>query len=65
MFIPDPDLDFLLITDPGQKRHRIQDPDPQHWYKKHCAGISGFINKNAEPNQYESFIPYLLLFRII
>ncbi len=30
MFIPDPDLDFY--THPGfKKRHRIPDPDPQHW----------------------------------
>jgi hypothetical protein len=28
-YIPDSDLDFLPISDPGSKRHRI--PDPQHW----------------------------------
>jgi hypothetical protein len=27
MFVPDPDLDFLHISDPS---HRI--PDPQHWF---------------------------------
>ncbi len=36
MFIPDPDLDFLPNQDlgfwiQGSKRHRIPDPDPQHW----------------------------------
>jgi hypothetical protein len=30
LFIPDPDPDFLPI--PGTKRHRIADPDPQHWW---------------------------------
>jgi hypothetical protein len=30
MFIPDPDLDFLPIPDPGVKTHRI--PDPQRWW---------------------------------
>jgi hypothetical protein len=34
--IPDPDADFLSIPDPRSriqrsKRHRIPDPDPQHW----------------------------------
>ncbi len=34
LFIPDPDPDFLPIPNPGSgwsKRHRIPDPDPQHW----------------------------------
>ncbi len=36
MFIPNLDLNFLLIPDPGYqiqryKRHRIPDTDPQHW----------------------------------
>jgi hypothetical protein len=42
MFSPDPDLDFF--THPGSriqgsKRHRIPDPDPQHFLKllKHLA----------------------------
>jgi hypothetical protein len=29
MFIPDPDF-FKPIPDAGVKKHRIQDPDPQH-----------------------------------
>ncbi len=38
LFIPDPDPDFLPITDPRSqiqrsKRHRIPDLDPQHWNK--------------------------------
>jgi hypothetical protein len=42
MFIPDPDRGsgswFLRIPDSGvkQKRNRIPDPDPQHWF---CANI--------------------------
>jgi hypothetical protein len=33
MFIPDPDLDFYpsRIPDKRTKRHRILDPEPQHW----------------------------------
>jgi hypothetical protein len=36
--IPDPDADFLPITDPGSRGQkgtgsRIPDPDPQHWKK--------------------------------
>jgi hypothetical protein len=34
MFIPDPDLDFLPILDPGsrgQKCTGFRIPDPQHW----------------------------------
>jgi hypothetical protein len=31
MIIPDPDLDFLPIPDPGSKRHRIPDPNLQHY----------------------------------
>jgi hypothetical protein len=33
MFIPDPDPDFFLsrILNPSVKKHRILDPDPQHW----------------------------------
>jgi hypothetical protein len=27
-----PDLDLLPILDPGVKRHRIPDPDQQHWF---------------------------------
>ncbi len=35
---PDPDADFLPIPGPGSriqgsKRHRIPDPDPQHWFE--------------------------------
>ncbi len=29
-FIPDTDLDFLPILDPGVKK--APDPDPQHWF---------------------------------
>jgi hypothetical protein len=37
---PDPDPDFLPITDPGVKRHRIPDPDPQHVKNNtHCVAI--------------------------
>jgi hypothetical protein len=34
MFIPDPWSGFFpsRILDPGFKKHRIPDPDPQHWY---------------------------------
>ncbi len=32
LFIPDPDLDFFYPSRiQGSKRHRIPDPDPQHW----------------------------------
>jgi hypothetical protein len=31
LFIPDPDPDFLPSRIQGSKRHRIPDPDPQHW----------------------------------
>jgi len=34
MFIPDPDLDFLPIPDPGVKKV----PDPQHWYNYSVSG---------------------------
>jgi hypothetical protein len=43
MFIPDPDLEFLPIPDPGVKRHRFPDPDPQHccwqWHTHHSKYI--------------------------
>jgi SpoVK/Ycf46/Vps4 family AAA+-type ATPase len=32
LLIPDPDPVFLPIPDPGTKRHRIPDPDPQHCF---------------------------------
>ncbi len=50
--IPDPDADFLPITDPGSrgqkgigsriqgsKRHRIPDPDQQHWLKRTLTAV--------------------------
>jgi hypothetical protein len=32
MFIPDPDMYFLPIPDPGAKKYRIPDSDQQHLY---------------------------------
>jgi hypothetical protein len=36
LFIPDPDPDIFFIHPgsriQGSERHRISDPDPQHWY---------------------------------
>jgi hypothetical protein len=31
MFIPDSYPDYFPIPDPGIKKHRIRDPDSQHW----------------------------------
>ncbi len=31
MFIPNLDLDFYPSRIQGSKRHRITDPDPEHW----------------------------------
>ncbi len=33
--IPDPNLDFLPIPDQEVKKHRIPDPDSQHWNYRH------------------------------
>ncbi len=47
---PDPDPDFLPIPDPGVKRHRIPDPDPQHWiFGVYKAG--GDVNRQTEKMQ--------------
>ncbi len=45
MFIPDPDLVFLLIPDPdpGIK----EGPDPQHWAWEWCQGKEGGLDTDA------------------
>jgi hypothetical protein len=36
-----PDPDCLPIPDPrGSKRHRILDPDPQHWYERSVSNVA-------------------------
>ncbi len=48
MFTPDPDLNFLPITDPGVKKA----PDPGHWYSKlHAPWRYG--QSSAGENVYE------------
>ncbi len=44
-YIPDSDLDFLPISDPGSKRHRI--PDPQHWYYLLRISKVAFFSKSG------------------
>ncbi len=48
--IPDTDADFLPIPDPrsrGSKRHRIPDPDPQHWL--HLTEPRGTLLSSTAP----------------
>ncbi len=35
------------ILDLGSKRHRIPDPDPQHWRFRICSGCSGSVTGDA------------------
>jgi hypothetical protein len=47
IFIPDPDLEFLPIPEPGVKKAPgIPDPDPQHWELRDAAPASTRIHKN-------------------
>ncbi len=44
LFIPDPDPDFLPISDPGSRGQkgtgsRFPDPEPQHWFLQNIKGI--------------------------
>jgi hypothetical protein len=62
MFIPDPDPDFFpsRIKDPGVKKHRIPDPDPQHWVQNTEMPLAGARYCNFKDAQTVGF--YLLYF---
>jgi hypothetical protein len=47
MFIPDPDLDILLIPevpDPGVQKAADPDPDQQHWIEPSLAMVLRWLS---------------------
>jgi hypothetical protein len=58
MFIPDRDPDFFPIPDPGLKKRRIPDLDPQHWL---CTVVLRLYKEETVPTvlfvQAASFSP--------